>query len=996
MSNIQVIKSNSINLYDTFEYNQKNISFSIDDKNDFDNELILIYMYQLPDFLSHGIKVGMTKCKLGETFYHAISNRIYNQQHELALSDNDYFLYGLKREIIYWGICIDTNNDSFKDYSIHEEILKENIGIVEKEQEWFINIPKEKLISTFDKFRNKKIIKNIYIPRNEQRECINSLSEYFKNNPTGRFLLNCKMRFGKSFTTYKYCEENNLDRILILTFVPAVESSWKEDLLHINKNYRYFTDDNLKRSDFVLNLIQEPFVLFLSLQNYLGKEKDNDVKNKIKQLQEIDWDVVILDEYHFGAWNFKTLDTIKVKEEKSEDLDIEYQKELSKTNDIIKKFNIKTRQTICLSGTPFKALAKGEFNDLSSYTYSYFDEQRNKYPESESGNFEIINKDYEMFPDMQIFGYNMSRLFSNLTASVFSEDKFLSKKYFSLNKFFETRKENNLNEDCKFIYENEIKSWLEIIKGRSAFGDKFPYSNIKMLENSMHTLWLMPSVFSCCAMEKLLKDDEFFSRYHIINLSKEGVGSGIKAFEYLIDNMTACKNQNKLGTIAITVNKLTIGVTVKKWSSIFVLKDLASPEQYFQAIFRIQTPYIENNVIKKHIGYVYDFNIDRASALLLKYAELSASEKVTKLQIAKLIVKYMPIFINGDMYNPISEQVFYQLAEFGDSSGIPLSKKIIETSKTTRLLDEETISEMLNDKEVSEIIKRVFAHAKFNKTKSKTVPSKPDDGFDSLIAKEGRDKGYILGKEDCKKYIDYDDLNVQKEFELAIKKYVSEYCNSSYSEEQKLWYINGFTKGYEAGVNAPIKKEKCGYDEGVKFSENIRNKFGSAIVYNLSTKNMIDNYVKEFLNNKNNISKKYHGMLYYRWYCDSFKRAVKNSLSIKKEIKDGETIEDTDNVLKHILARLFEFLYISVYRETNFMEIFNNADPDTFLEAVGITKKDFEVLNKYKIFQEDILNNYIHDFFVNESLGSKLNLEDDEIKKNYRNSFNWFGFGIDK
>ena len=106
-------------------------------------------------------------------------------------------------------------------------------------------------------------------------------------------------------------------------------------------------------------------------------------------------------------------------------------------------------------------------------------------------------------------------------------------------------------------------------------------------------------------------------------------------------------------------------------------------------------------------------------------------------------------------------------------------------------------------------------------------------------------------------------------------------------------------------------------------------------------------------------------------------------------------MEDADNVMKHILARLFEFLYISVYRETTFQEIFKNADPNVFLEAVGITKKDFEVLNKYHVFQENILNNYIHQFFVNESLGSKLNLEDEEIKKQYRNSFDWFGFGLD-
>lgn len=995
MSEIIITKSPDINQTDEIKYQGKQISFNLDDKNNTDNSLILIYMYLLPKFQTHGIKIGMTKCKIGETFWHAIKSRIHDQQHELALTDDQYQKYGLNREVIYWGICLDAKNDSFKDYEVHNEIKKINAGIAEQEQEWFTKIPADELIINFNSLRHKDENKKIYTPRKEQQECIDAMSNYFNKNPKGRFLLNCKMRFGKSFTTYKYCEDHNLERILILTFIPAVESSWREDLSHIKKNYRYFTDDNLRRSGFELNFEQEPYVLFLSLQNYLGKEKNSDVKVKIKQLQDIDWDLVILDEYHFGAWNQKTQGTLKVKEEKSEDLESEYQDKLKQGKDIIKHFNIRTKQTICLSGTPFKAIARGEFTDNSSFTYSYFDEQRNKYPKSEENDFTVINPDYEAFPDMKIFGYNMSRLFGNLTASVFSEDKLLTKKYFSLNKFFETRQENNPNEPCTFIYEEEIKKWLEIIKGRSIFGDKFPYSNPQIINNNIHTLWLMPTVKSCKAMENLLNEDDYFSRYKIINLSQDEVGSGNDAYEYLMNNITASENTNKLGSIAITVNKLTIGVTVKKWSSVFVLKDLASPEQYFQAIFRIQTPYVENNKIKKKEGYVYDFNIDRASALLLKYAEQSANEQTTKMQIAKLIVKYMPIFINGDMSNPISYKVFYELAQFGDSNGIPLSKKITDTSKTTRMLDEETVAAMLNDKEVSDIIKRVFAHAKFGKTKTKTVPSKPEDGFDSTIAKEGRNKGYELGQQDYKKYVDYDDLQVQAEFEKALSSYINEYCPKYYDQIKATWYANGFKKGYESGVNAPIKKEQCGYDDGVKFVDEVKKKFGQDIKYTTATKISIDNFVKNFLNDINNIPNKYRGMLYKRWYCDSFRRAIKNNLNPIKEIKNGETIEDADNVLKHILARLFEFLYISVYRETTFMEIFNNADPNVFLEAVGITKKDFEVLNKYKVFQEDVLNNYIHDFFINESLGLKIDSQSKEAISQYRNSFDWFEFGLE-
>lgn len=996
MLSVKVTRSLDINQTDSVKINGKEQTFSLADQNKTDGELILIYMYCLPKFPTHGIKVGMTKCRLNETFWHAVKTRIAAQQHELALPESQYEKYGLEREVIYWGVCLDANNDSFKDYHVHEEILKAQSGLVEKEQEWFTNVPADELIQLFNELRHKGEQRKIYTPRKEQQDCIDNIMDYFDKNPHGRFLLNCKMRFGKSFTTYKYCEEADLNKILILTFVPAVESSWKEDLNHIKKHYRYFTDQNLKQKNFIPAFIKEPYVIFVSLQNYLGKDKTSfDVKEKIAKLQDVDWDMVILDEYHFGAWNQRTQGTIASKE-MSEDLDKDYQNELKKSKDVIKKFKIKTQRTICLSGTPFKALAKGEFNNRSSFTYSYFDEQRNKYPESDNSNFRVVDPDYASFPDMKIFGYNMSKLFAGLTDSIFSDDRLLSKPYFSLNKFFATRKDENGSEEAVFIYESEIKKWLNIIKGKSVFGNKFPYSNPEMIDCNTHTLWLMPTVNSCKAMEKLLLEDDYFVRYQIINLSNEGVGAGVDAYDYLTEQMIAGENTGKLGSIAITVNKLTIGVTVKKWSAVFVLKDLASPEQYFQAIFRIQTPYVVDGKIKKNVGYVYDFNIDRASALLLKYAEQSEDNKTTKLQIAKLIVKYIPIFINGDTENPISEQVFYELAEYGDSSGKPLSQKITDTSKTTRMLDEETMAQMLNDKDVSEIIKHVFAHAKFKASPKRTIPSKPEDGFDSEIAKKGRNKGYELGQEDYGKYVDYDDKKVQALFEETIESYLKDFCPKEYDEKHAIWFKNGFKKGYQSGVNAPIKREQCGAEDGHKFVQEIKKQFGEKIQYKNDTKSMIDNFANKYLNDINNIPEKYRGMLYKRWYCDSFKRAYKNDLTLIIEDSSTNSIEDADNVLKHILARLFEFLYISVYRETTFNEIFKNADPDIFLQAVGITKKDFEILNKYKVFQENVLNNYIHEFFVNESLGATLNLNDEQIKEKYRNSFDWFGFGLEK
>lgn len=980
-----VYLSEDINQLDSIEFEGRRFSFELSKPNETNQNLIVLYMYVLPKFQTHGIKVGMATCHPDETFSHAIKKRIGEQEHELALSKEQFEKYGQEREVIYWGVCLDAKNESFKDYSVHKEILRENAGLTEKEQEWFINVPQDELISIFSKVREKGLKKEIYTPRKEQQECIDAMKGYFEKNPKGgRFLLNCKMRFGKSYTTYKFCEDAGLKKILILTFIPAVEASWKDDLSHIATDYKYFTDKDLRRPMFELYYEDSPYVLFLSLQNFLGKDKNSaDVKKKIKKLKDEQFDLVILDEYHFGAWNKRT-------QERLEDFDSEYQKELGKTKDVIERFGIKTDKVLCLSGTPFKAIARGEFTKDNTYTYSYFDEQKNKYPNDD---FEHPNPAYAHFPDMRIFGYNMSALFGNLTSQVFSEDKILGKKYFSLNRFFETRKDDNPEEPCSFIYEDEVKNWLEIIKGRSTYGNKFPYSRPEMLNNNKHTLWLLPTVNSCIAMASLLEKDEYFSRYKIINLSAPGVGSGVDAFDFLLDGIKEADNLNKLGSIALTVNKLTTGVTVKQWFSVFVLKDLASPEQYFQSVFRIQTPFKDGDTILKKTGFVYDFNIDRASALLLKYAEETSEESVTKLQIAKLIVKYLPIFMNGDMDKPIEYEVFYQLAQFGDQSNVPLSRKITNLEATTHALNEETMAEMLNDPEVSDIIKRVFAHSKLQKSKTRTILPKPEvDGFQTKVAKEGRDKGYSLGMDDSSSYLDYDDSEIQKSFEKHIESYLAEYMPKNYGENEKVWYTNGFKKGYEAGVNVPIKKLNCGYEDGKAFAAEVRKRFGDKVLYTKETRPMIENFVRPYLNDINNIPEQYRGMLYKRWYVESFLKGLKNEL--KPVIKDEKatSVEDTENVLRHILARLVEFLYISVYRETTFGEIFKNADPDVFLEAVGITKKDFDSLNKYHIFEENTLNNYIHEFFVNESIGSDLDSLKEDPNDQYRNSFGWFGY----
>ncbi len=103
MLELLITKASYINLSDTIQYHGQNITFNLDDKNNTDGPLILIYMYLLPKFQTHGIKIGMTKCRIDESFWHAIRSRIQDQRHELALTEEQYQKYGLNREVVYWG-----------------------------------------------------------------------------------------------------------------------------------------------------------------------------------------------------------------------------------------------------------------------------------------------------------------------------------------------------------------------------------------------------------------------------------------------------------------------------------------------------------------------------------------------------------------------------------------------------------------------------------------------------------------------------------------------------------------------------------------------------------------------------------------------------------------------------------------------------------------------------------------------------------------------------
>ena len=124
----------------------------------------------------------------------------------------------------------------------------------------------------------------------------------------------------------------------------------------------------------------------------------------------------------------------------------------------------------------------------------------------------------------------------------------------------------------------------------------------------------MPNVASCHAMANLLKEKQntFWHAYEVVVAAGVSAGIGLSAVPPV---RKAIGNGFDTKTITLSCGKLTTGITVKQWSSILMLRNLKSPETYFQAAFRIVPWSIKNpngddpneEEIIKPVCFVFDF-----------------------------------------------------------------------------------------------------------------------------------------------------------------------------------------------------------------------------------------------------------------------------------------------------------------------------------------------------------------------------------------------------
>lgn len=545
--------------------------------------------------------------------------------------------------------AIREDGSSFSDRDVHRYLR--SMGIHNPNGEWFECSVKEVHSAILAVKRGEVNEENRHLSfslRPEQEEAISKTIQYFKSHEKENsetpphFLWNAKMRFGKTFTTYQLAKRMGMKRVLVLTFKPAVQSAWDDDLKsHIDFEGWQFISRNGKSFDEIDK--GKPFVCFGSFQDFLGKNDVGGIKSKNEWVHTLNWDMVVFDEYHFGAWreNAKELFEEEDKKEQrfAEGEGIEYFDE--------EVLPITTGSYLYLSGTPFRAITSGEFIEEQIFNWTYSDEQRAK------ENWEGENNPYSSLPRMVLMTYQLPEsLIQIAQQGEFNE--------FDLNTFFSS---NGIGENAKYKYESEVQKWLDLIRGsymetavdELKIGGKkppYPFSDIRLLNVLNHTFWFLPTVASCYAMKNLLgqRHNNFYHDYEVVVAAGTNAGIGVDALPPVFKAMGG--NPLKTKTITLSCGKLTTGVTVKPWTGIFILRNSSSPETYFQAAFRVQSPWVIKNpdgenpneeIIVKEECYVFDFAPTRALRQIAEYSSrLNVNDSNPEKNVSEFI-HFLPI-----------------------------------------------------------------------------------------------------------------------------------------------------------------------------------------------------------------------------------------------------------------------------------------------------------------------------------------------------------------
>ena len=503
------------------------------------------------------------------------------------------------------------------DHHIHKQLEKNGIErkVDGSGQEWFYAS-----LDDVKKAYNQVVFgiqrTNSFSLRKEQQEAIKKASDWFNKNHhyqtidsathKNRFLLNAKMRFGKCFTSIYIAKAIDAKRTIVVTYKPRVIGEW----LEVVNDHTSFEDwagirakEGQNPNELFLNddkkLTQQPtpFVLCVSLQD-LDISETGEVKDRLKDILKVDWDLLIFDEVHFGG-------------------------RTNRVNNILKYLKPKFR--LDLSGTPFRLIGAVDFCPEQVFTYSYLDEQENKKKEVEDDPKNEKPHIYRQMPDLDLSTIEITDKDIQTQREKFLTDD----RDFSLNELFRANSKGFIHNDAVDHFLSNLSKREHNATALSVYGKLGEQLN---LPEKRHSVWWLNRIVSIKQLIKKLKDHPIFSQYEIINAAGgysdnddlEGTlfAKGKDDILKKIEKVNSGKI-NKAGTITLTCKKFLTGVTIKPWDSILILNDIESAESYFQAIFRVQSAWIDESTQKvlKPKGWVFDFAVSRCLRTTYGYAD---------------------------------------------------------------------------------------------------------------------------------------------------------------------------------------------------------------------------------------------------------------------------------------------------------------------------------------------------------------------------------------
>ncbi len=585
-------------------------------------EYIIIYAYTLPDVTTHQghLKIGKASIKFSD--YATAEDKIKAVEsaararikEQIGTADLNY-------NLVFCQLAIDHCGQSFMDYEIHNILQRSGFSKVQHTEaktngEWFAV--------------SLEIVQKAFVAAQENRQSLNpdeittdtpkirfrkgSQTEAIKqtlaaiNKGKKHFLWDAKMRFGKTLTALEVVRQKHYGKVLIITHRPEVNDDWFKDFntLFAGTSYRFGSRNSgesittlqnhcLRQTD---GTYENPFVYFASIQYLRHQVKSAE---KLAILRE-DWDMLIIDEADEGVKTTLANETIS---------------------------QIKRGFTLMLSGTPFNLLEDYNSDEIFSWDYTSEQELKAKWEEL----YPDEPNPYYKLPKLSIYTYKLDKYLGT------SEFENLYDKAFNFKEFFRT------DQNGHFIHEKYIYKFLNLITTPST--SNFPYSSDEFRNNLRHTLWIVPGVKEARALEKLLrthhifgqKDDTGKYKFNIANIAGDGNEEVAERESRKLVKKAITDDPLHAYSITISCGKMTRGVSVPEWSAVFMLSNTSSASTYLQTIFRAQTPWEYQGVLKTEC-FVFDFAPDRTLNVVAETMKIK-KKSPTKAEIKTATGKFL-------------------------------------------------------------------------------------------------------------------------------------------------------------------------------------------------------------------------------------------------------------------------------------------------------------------------------------------------------------------